>query len=79
MRVGVVKDLAGNVSSRSKDTALTAGAGLWLGFDLDVAAIYTENSSGVFYKRALGFNKDLYRKLKGELTAQDFIMLITSL
>ena len=42
-RVGIVKDLAGNVSNRSKDTALTADVWLCLGFNLDATVTYPEN------------------------------------
>lgn len=66
---GTEKYLAANVSSGLKDTESTTGTGLCLGFDQGVSAAYTENSRGVFYRLALGFNKDLYRKLKDELTA----------
>ena len=55
LRVGAAKNLAGNISGGSKDTVLTAGVGLWLGFNLDVAATYTENSLGAFLQTGFRF------------------------
>ncbi len=46
LRVGASKNLASGITGGAKDTALTAGIGFWFGFNLDIAAIYTDNSLG---------------------------------
>jgi hypothetical protein len=46
LRVGAAKNLAGNVSGGAKDIQYTAGIGFWLGFNLDIAAIVTDNTVG---------------------------------
>ncbi len=55
LRVGARKNLASGISSGAKDTALTAGIGFWLGFNLDVAAIFTNNSVGGFVQTGFRF------------------------
>ena len=46
LRVGAAKNLAGNVSGGAADIQYTAGIGFWLGFNLDIAAIVTDNTVG---------------------------------
>jgi hypothetical protein len=55
LRIGARKNLAGAISGGAKDTALTAGIGFWLGFNLDVAATYTDDSVGVFVQTGFRF------------------------
>ncbi len=55
LRVGARKNVASGISSGAKDTALTAGVGFWLGFNLDIAAIYTGNSIGGFVQTGFRF------------------------
>jgi len=55
LRVGARKNVASGISSGAGDTALTAGVGFWLGFNLDVAAIYTSNSVGGFVQTGFRF------------------------
>jgi hypothetical protein len=55
LRVGARKNVASGISSGAGDTALTAGVGFWLGFNLDVAAIYTSNSIGGFVQTGFRF------------------------
>ncbi len=55
LRVGARKNVASGISDKAKDTALTAGLGFWLGFNLDVAATVTENSVGAFVQTGFRF------------------------
>lgn len=55
LRVGARKNVASGISSGAGDTALTAGVGFWLGFNLDIAAIYTSNSVGGFVQTGFRF------------------------
>jgi len=55
LRVGARKNVASGISSGAKDTALTAGIGFWLGFNLDVAATFTNNSVGGFVQTGFRF------------------------
>jgi hypothetical protein len=55
LRVGARKNLASGISANAKDTALTAGVGFWLGFNLDVAATFTDNSVGGFVQTGFRF------------------------
>ena len=55
LRVGARKNVASNVPDGAKDTALTAGVGFWLGFNLDIAATFTENSVGGFVQTGFRF------------------------
>lgn len=55
LRVGARKNLADGISENAKETALTAGIGFWLGFNLDVAATFTENSLGGFVQTGFRF------------------------
>jgi len=55
LRVGARKNLADGVTAGAEDTAITAGIGFWLGFNLDIAATYTENSVGAFLQTGFRF------------------------
>jgi hypothetical protein len=55
LRIGARKNVASGISSGAKDTALTAGVGFWLGFNLDVAATFTNNSVGGFVQTGFRF------------------------
>ncbi|NOQ88751.1 MAG: hypothetical protein GQ550_07485 [Gammaproteobacteria bacterium] len=55
LRVGARKNIASGISDSAKDTALTAGVGFWLGFNLDIAATFTDNSVGGFVQTGFRF------------------------
>jgi len=55
LRVGARKNVASGIPDGAKDTALTAGIGFWLGFNLDIAATYTDNSVGGFLQTGFRF------------------------
>jgi len=55
LRVGASKNLADGISSGAKDTIYTAGVGIWLGFNLDIAATLTDNSIGGFVQTGFRF------------------------
>lgn len=55
LRVGAAKNLASGITGSAKDTAITAGVGLWLGFNLDIAATFTDNSVGAFLQTGFRF------------------------
>lgn len=55
LRVGAAKNIASGIPDGAKNTALTAGVGFWLGFNLDIAATYTEHSLGGFVQTGFRF------------------------
>lgn len=55
LRVGAAQNLAGNISTGARDTQYTVGIGFWLGFNLDIAAIVTENSAGGMLQTGFSF------------------------
>ena len=55
LRVGAAKNLASGIDSGSQETAYTAGLGIWLGFNLDVAATYTQDSLGAYVQTGFRF------------------------
>ena len=55
LRIGARKNLASGIADGAKDTALTAGIGFWLGFNLDIAVVYTDNSVGGFLQTGFRF------------------------
>lgn len=55
LRLGAAKNIASGISDSAKDTAITAGLGFWLGFNLDIAATYTPNSVGAFLQTGFRF------------------------
>jgi len=54
-RVGASRNVASGISDSAKDTSYTAGVGIWLGFNLDIAAIYSDHSAGVFLQTGFQF------------------------
>lgn len=55
LRIGAAKNVANGISEGAKNTVYTAGVGLWLGFNLDVSASFTETSIGVFAQTGFRF------------------------
>jgi len=55
LRVGAAQNLASNISGGAKDTLYTAGVGIWLGFNLDIAATFSDNSVGGFVQTGFRF------------------------
>ena len=55
LRVGASQNLASNIRGGARDTLYTAGIGLWLGFNLDVAATLSNNSAGAFVQTGFRF------------------------
>ncbi|VAW55311.1 hypothetical protein MNBD_GAMMA05-2406 [hydrothermal vent metagenome] len=55
LRVGASKNLADEISKGAEDTIYTAGVGIWLGFNLDIAATLTDNSIGGFVQTGFRF------------------------
>lgn len=55
LRVGAAKNVADGISRSAEDVAYTAGVGIWLGFNLDIAAIFTDNSVGGFLQTGFRF------------------------
>jgi len=55
LRVGASQNLASNISGGAKDTLYTAGVGIWLGFNLDIAATFSDNSVGGFVQTGFRF------------------------
>jgi len=55
LRIGASKNLAGGISNGAKDATLTAGVGFWLGFNLDIAATFRDNSIGGFVQTGFRF------------------------
>ena len=54
-RLGVAKNIVSGVSDGAKDVEYTAGVGIWLGFNLDVAALINDNTAGVFLQTGFQF------------------------
>ena len=55
LRIGASKNVASDISDRAKETAYTAGIGFWLGFNLDIAATFRDNSVGGFLQTGFRF------------------------
>ena len=55
LRIGASRNTASGISGGAKDTTLTAGVGFWLGFNLDVAASFRDNSIGGFVQTGFRF------------------------
>ena len=55
LRVVAYKNLASDVTGNAKDIAYTAGIGFWLGFNLDIAATFRDNSVGGFLQTGFRF------------------------
>jgi len=55
LRVGASKNMASGISDGARGTSYTAGVGIWLGFNLDVAAILSDHSVGAFLQTGFQF------------------------
>lgn len=55
LRIGARKNVASDISDNAKKTAFTAGIGFWLGFNLDIAATFSNNSVGGFLQTGFRF------------------------
>ncbi|MCP4767609.1 MAG: conjugal transfer protein TraF [Gammaproteobacteria bacterium] len=55
LRVGASKNLASGISDGARDVSYTAGVGIWLGFNLDIAAILSDHSVGAFLQTGFQF------------------------
>ena len=56
LRLGMIKNIAGGISSADKEAIKTAGVGLWLGFNLDVAVMVGAGDSlGAFVQTGFKF------------------------
>ena len=54
-RLGAAKNIASGISDNAGDVEYTAGVGIWLGFNLDVAALLNDNTAGVFVQTGFQF------------------------
>ena len=55
LRVGVSQNVASGISDNAKHPSYTAGVGIWLGFNLDIAAVISDHSAGVFLQTGFQF------------------------
>jgi len=56
LRLGMIKNIASGISDGDKQTITTAGIGLWLGFNLDIAVMSGEGDSlGAFVQTGFKF------------------------
>jgi hypothetical protein len=54
-RLGALKNVASGISSGAEEWEYTAGIGIWLGFNLDVAALINDNTAGAFLQTGFQF------------------------
>jgi hypothetical protein len=54
-RLGVAKNLASGIPDSAGDVEYTAGIGIWLGFNLDVAFLLNDHTGGVFVQTGFQF------------------------
>ena len=54
-RVGAAKNIASGISDTAGDVEYTAGVGIWLGFNLDVAVLLNDHAGGVFVQTGFQF------------------------
>jgi hypothetical protein len=54
-RLGAAKNVASGITDSAKDVEYTAGVGIWLGFNLDIAALINDNTAGVFLQTGFQF------------------------
>ena len=54
-RLGARKNVASDISSGAEEIIYTAGVGFWLGFNLDVSAIYNDHTAGLFLQSGFQF------------------------
>ena len=55
LRLGAAKNMADGVTGNATDTAFTAGIGLWLGFNLDIAATLRDSTVGGYLQTGFRF------------------------
>jgi hypothetical protein len=55
LRIGAAQNMASGIPEGAQNTAFTAGVGFWLGFNLDIAAIYSEHTVGGFLQTGFRF------------------------
>ena len=55
VRLGMQSNMANNVSSSSEDALFTAGLGIWVGINIDVAVIANDNTVGGFVQTGFKF------------------------
>jgi len=55
LRVGAQKNIADGISDAAKENLYTAGVGLWLGFNLDMALVAQSDSLGAFLQTGFRF------------------------
>ena len=54
-RLGAAKNIASGISDSAGDVEYTAGIGIWLGFNLDVAVLLNDHTGGVFVQTGFQF------------------------
>ena len=54
-RLGAAKNIASGISNSAEDIEYTAGVGIWLGFNLDVAVLLNDHTGGVFVQTGFQF------------------------
>jgi len=55
LRIGAAQNIASGISDGAKDTRYTAGVGIWLGFNLDIAAVISDHTAGAFLQAGFQF------------------------
>jgi len=55
LRIGAATNTASGIPGAASDVTYTAGLGLWLGFNLDIAATYSEQALGAFVQTGFRF------------------------
>ena len=55
LRIGAATNVASGIPGAANDVTYTAGLGLWLGFNLDIAATYSEQTLGAFLQTGFRF------------------------
>ena len=55
LRIGASKNMASGIPGAAQNATYTAGVGIWLGFNLDIAAIYNDNSLGGYLQTGFRF------------------------
>jgi hypothetical protein len=54
-RLGAAKNIASGISGPAGEVEYTAGVGIWLGFNLDVAVLLNDHTGGVFVQTGFQF------------------------
>ena len=55
LRLGMQQNLADNPGVGSEDPLITAGVGIWIGMNIDVAVVASDNSVGGFVQTGFKF------------------------